>query len=65
MELLFSYTKIAHGRRIYGKDVSLRKQITQADLEKGYDVSLTICGCVPPVNHEKMKVYPFLGHYKI
>ena len=30
-------------------------------LEKGYDVSLTICGCVPPVNHEKMKVYPFLN----
>ena len=30
-------------------------------LDKGYDVSLTICGCVPPVQHEKMKVYPFLN----
>ena len=29
-------------------------------LEKGYNVSLTICGCAPPVNHEKMKVYLFL-----
>lgn len=30
-------------------------------LDKGYNVSLTICGCVPPVEHEKMKVYPFLN----
>jgi len=30
-------------------------------LDKGYNVSLTICGCVPPIQHEKMKVYPFLN----
>lgn len=38
MELLFSYTKISHGRRIYGKDVSLRKKITMEDLENGFKV---------------------------
>ena len=38
MELLFSYTKISHGRRIYGKDVSLRKIITIDDLENGFKV---------------------------
>ena len=38
MELLFSYTKISHGRRIYGKDVNLRKKITMEDLENGFKV---------------------------
>lgn len=38
MELLFSYTKISHGRRIYGKDVSLRKKISMEDLENGFKV---------------------------
>jgi hypothetical protein len=38
MELLFSYTKISHGRRIYGKDISLRKKITMEDLENGFKV---------------------------
>ena len=30
-------------------------------LERGYNVSLTVCGCIPPVTHEKMKVIPFLN----
>jgi SpoVK/Ycf46/Vps4 family AAA+-type ATPase len=38
MELLFSYLKIAHSRRIYGKDESLRKHITIEDLDTGYDM---------------------------
>ena len=38
MELLFSYTKISHGRRIYGKDVSLRKKLSIDDLENGFKV---------------------------
>ena len=38
MELLFSYTKISHGRRIYGKDVNLRKKISMEDLENGFKV---------------------------
>jgi hypothetical protein len=38
MELLFSYLKIAHSRRIYGKEIELRKRITNEDLEKGYEM---------------------------
>lgn len=38
MENLFSYVKIAHAQRIYGKDKSLRKCITIEDLEKGFSV---------------------------
>ena len=38
MDLLFTYTKIAHGRRIYGKPVECRKKISMDDLEKGYQV---------------------------
>jgi len=38
MELLFSYTKISHGRRIYGKTDDLRKKITMEDLENGYKI---------------------------
>lgn len=30
-------------------------------LSKGYDVKLTVCGCVPPVEHPKMRVIPFLN----
>ncbi|MFT4576417.1 MAG: glycosyltransferase involved in cell wall biosynthesis [Polaribacter sp.] len=29
--------------------------------KKGYDIELTVCGCVPPVTHPKMKVIPFLN----
>jgi hypothetical protein len=37
MELLFSFTKIAHARRIYGKPDEIRKLITLGDLNRGYD----------------------------
>ena len=30
-------------------------------LDKGYDVNLIVCGCIPPVSHPKMTVYPFLN----
>lgn len=36
MELLFSYTKIAHGRRIYGKADTERKKLSLDDLNAGY-----------------------------
>ena len=36
MEQLFTYTKICHSRRIYGKDISKRKKITMQDIENGY-----------------------------
>jgi hypothetical protein len=41
MELLFSYTKIAHGRRIYGKPADLRKKINLEDLNSGYETFLS------------------------
>jgi SpoVK/Ycf46/Vps4 family AAA+-type ATPase len=40
MELLFTYTKIAHGRRIYGKDKDCRKKISLEDMNKAYDIFL-------------------------
>jgi SpoVK/Ycf46/Vps4 family AAA+-type ATPase len=40
MELLFTYTKIAHGRRIYGKDKNMRKRISLDDLNTAYDMFL-------------------------
>ena len=36
MELLFSHTKIAHGRRIYGQSPDIRKKVTLDDVENGY-----------------------------
>lgn len=38
MEMLLLYTKIAHGKRIYGKSADIRKKITLEDLNSGYDV---------------------------
>jgi Holliday junction resolvasome RuvABC ATP-dependent DNA helicase subunit len=35
MEQLFSYSKISHAQRIYGKDISLRKMLTCEDLQEG------------------------------
>lgn len=40
MELLFTYTKIAHGRRIYGKDKESRKKLSLADINNGYETFL-------------------------
>ena len=40
MELLFTYTKIAHSKRIYGKPIDLRKRITVEDLNNGYETML-------------------------
>ena len=38
MELLLTYVKIAHGRRIYMKNKELRKIISFDDIKNGYDV---------------------------
>jgi SpoVK/Ycf46/Vps4 family AAA+-type ATPase len=38
MELLLTYTKICHGRRIYGKDKECKKKISMEDLDKGYEI---------------------------
>jgi SpoVK/Ycf46/Vps4 family AAA+-type ATPase len=40
MELLLTYTKISHGRRIYGKESTEKKVISLDDLSKGYEVFL-------------------------
>jgi len=37
MELLFSYSKISHGRRIYGKHVETIKALNMSDIDKGYE----------------------------
>ena len=40
IEALFIKTKIAHSRRIFGKSISERKNLTTKDLEKGFSVFL-------------------------
>lgn len=41
IDLLFTYMKISHGRRIYGKDPSIRKKLTVSDLESGFTMLLS------------------------
>lgn len=36
-------------------------QTFQLLLSQGYNVKLIVCGCVPPVKHENVEVYPFLN----
>jgi hypothetical protein len=58
MELLFSYVKISHAQRIFGKDASLRKKITEEDLENGFQLFLQ------NKNNEKKQSYtPPYGMY--
>jgi hypothetical protein len=35
MEILFSCVKMAHAQRIFGKDIILKKKISELDLENG------------------------------
>lgn len=37
MEMLFTYTKISHSKRVYGKSAEQRKKITLEDLNQGYE----------------------------
>jgi len=37
MELLLTYVKICHGRRVYGKDSELRRKILLEDMNNGYE----------------------------
>lgn len=42
MELLFSYTKCCHGRRIYGQcDPQIRKRLSLLDVTQGYEMLLS------------------------
>jgi SpoVK/Ycf46/Vps4 family AAA+-type ATPase len=36
MELLLTYVKVSHGRRIYGKSIEFKKKISLADMNDGY-----------------------------
>ena len=38
MEILFTYTKIAHSKRIYGKPPEQKKKITLEDVNAGFDI---------------------------
>jgi SpoVK/Ycf46/Vps4 family AAA+-type ATPase len=40
MEALFTYSKISHGRRIYGKNKENRKKLSLDDINKGYKTFL-------------------------
>jgi SpoVK/Ycf46/Vps4 family AAA+-type ATPase len=40
MESLFTYVKISHGKRIYGKEEEYKKKITMEDLDAGYSIFL-------------------------
>jgi hypothetical protein len=40
MEMMFSYSKIAHSRRIYGKTREIRKCLNIKDLDRGYEMLL-------------------------
>ena len=38
MEMLFTYMKVCHSKRIYGKSPDLRKKLTLEDMKDGYDM---------------------------
>lgn len=38
MEMLFTYMKVCHSKRIYGKSSELRKKLTLEDMKEGYDM---------------------------
>jgi len=56
MEQLFSYSKIAHAQRIYGKDPQLRKTMTIVDMEKGFEL-------YQEYGHSKKENNIYLGLY--
>ena len=40
IEILLTYVKICHSRRIYGKNKNIRKKITKTDMESGLALML-------------------------
>ena len=55
MELLFSYTKCCHSRRVYGLSSVLRKRLTVLDLTRGYEMLLA--------NRREKESYQIPGFY--
>jgi hypothetical protein len=48
MDILFTYVKICHGRRIFGCD-SIRKHIILQDMDAGYEIFSNNKKCEKPV----------------
>jgi AAA+ superfamily predicted ATPase len=57
MELLFTFIKIAHSRRIYGKDKDLRKKLTISDINMGYENFLKNTNTKKPENNFMHSIY--------
>ena len=57
MEMLFSYTKIAHSRRIYGKPKDLRKCLNIKDLDRGYEMLLANRKKENPITKAMLSMY--------
>jgi SpoVK/Ycf46/Vps4 family AAA+-type ATPase len=57
MEMLFSYAKIAHSRRIYGKPKYLRKCLNIADLDRGYEMLLENRKKENPITKAMLSMY--------
>ena len=53
VELLLTYVKISHGRRIYGKELELKKKLKMEDLKLGHDTFL---------KNKKQKPVPHFMH---
>jgi len=57
MEMMFSYTKIAHSRRIYGKLGELRKCLNIKDLDRGYEMLLENRKKENPITKAMLSMY--------
>lgn len=57
MEMLFSYTKIAHSRRIYGKPKHMRKCLNILDLDRGYEMLLENRKKENPITKSLLSMY--------
>ena len=57
MEMLFSYVKIAHARRIYGKMTETRKHLTIEDIDKGYTMLLDNRKKENPISKAMLSMY--------
>jgi SpoVK/Ycf46/Vps4 family AAA+-type ATPase len=57
MEMLFSYTKIAHSRRVYGKPKEIRKCLNINDLDRGYEMLLENRKKENPITKAMLSMY--------
>ena len=57
MEILFSYVKISHAQRIFGKEKSEKKKITENDLENGFKLFIQHKDISKPVLTSSYSMY--------